>query len=410
MIQRFLRWLEVFVLQRARLSQKGLGVLRNVKPILKIGDLAVVTRFQDVQEILSRDRDFTVGLYSPKMEAIAGRFILGLENTPQYEHDESALRLAVPRSDLPRVAGYVDEMLRDIFDHAGPSGRLDVVGGLTEQVPGRLTAKYFGAPPPDQATLIRWCRTCFRELFFDIRDDPAISGPAAVASAELRHHVDGLIAARQAEIDAGKDGADDVLGRLLRMKSQPEVNVTDQWIRTYIIGLIVGMIPLTPKATALAIDVLLDRPGMLAAAQAAARDGDEELVSAYLYEAMRFAPQAPGQFRLAAGDVKIAAGTMRETTIPAGTRVFAATQSAMLDRRVLKRPSQIRTDRSSFHYMHFGYGLHTCFGRYVAELQIPKIAGALLRQRNLRRAPGEEGKLQWKGPFTDSLWVEFDPA
>jgi cytochrome P450 len=344
------------------------------------------------------------------MEAIAGRFILGLENTPEYEHDESAMRLAVPRTDMSRVAGLVDQTLDEIFAQAGPAGRLDVVGGLTEQVPGRLTGQYFGAPAPDQATLIRWCRTCFRELFFNIRDDPAISGPAAAASAEMRHHVEGLIAGRQAELDAGTEGPDDILGRLLRMKSHPEMHVTDQWIRTYLIGLIVGMLPLTPKATSLAIDVLLDRPGMLAGAQAAARDGDDELVSAYLYEAMRFAPQAPGQFRLAAQDHKIAAGTMREATIPAGTRVFAATQAAMLDGRVLKRPSQFRMDRPSFHYMHFGYGLHTCFGRYIAEVQIPKMAGALLRQKNLRRAPGPEGRLQWKGPFTNSLWVEFDPA
>jgi hypothetical protein len=33
-----------------------------------------------------------------------------------------------------------------------------------------------------------------------------------------------------------------------------------------------------------------------------------------------------------------------------------------------------------------------------------------LRQRNLRRAAGGEGRLAWDGPFPESLTVEFDPS
>jgi hypothetical protein len=38
------------------------------------------------------------------------------------------------------------------------------------------------------------------------------------------------------------------------------------------------------------------------------------------------------------------------------------------------------------------------------------MAGTLLREANLRRGPGAEGRLEWKGPFPNSLWVEFDRA
>jgi cytochrome P450 len=234
-----------------------------------------------------------------------------------------------------------------------------------------------------------------------------------VASAEMREHVAGLIVARKDAPTVGApESGESVLGRMLQLQAGGELDIDDTWIRTYIMGLIIGMLPLTSKATALALEVMLDRPGMLASAQEAAQTDDDELLWAYISEAMRIAPQSPGQFRLAAGDMTIAAGTGRCTRlIPAGTRVFAATQSAMFDRRYFPAPSQIMTDRPASRYLHFGYGLHSCFGRYISyQAQIPRMVKALLRQRNVRRAPGEAGRLRWQGPFPDSLSVEFDPS
>jgi cytochrome P450 len=403
---RALRAGEIFALQHSGLTAAFFAVLRHVKPIATIAETTIVTRQSDVHEVLSRDDAFTVGLYAPKMEAIAGRFILGMEHTPKYEHDVSVLRLAVPRSDLPRIAGIVDDIVSEVFADADAVGSLEVVGGLTDAVPARLSERYFGVPGPDERTLVMWGRAIFRELFFNIRNDPVITAPASAAAAALRQWVGGLIAARR-ETGPSTDG-DDTLRRLLTMSAEPRFDIDDAWIRTYLIGLLIGMLPLTSKATALAIDALLDRPGPLAAAQAAARADDDELLAAYLSEAMRFAPQAPGQFRLAARDVTIAAGTRRETTIPAGARVFAATQSAMLDGTALKRPRGFRTDRPAYDYLHFGYGLHACFGRYISrEVQMPAMFKALLRREDLRRAPGAAGRLAWRGPFPDRLHVRF---
>jgi hypothetical protein len=58
--------------------------------------------------------------------------------------------------------------------------------------------------------------------------------------------------------------------------------------------------------------------------------------------------------------------------------------------------------------MHFGYGMHECFGLYINRLMVPAICKAVLKQNNLRRAPGEAGRLQMDGAFAKSLVVEFD--
>ena len=197
-VGRGLRWAENFVLSHPQLSRRSLGVLRFVCPVARIGDTAIVTRYSDVIEVLGRDADFTIGLYSPKMEAIAGRFILGLQQSPEYEHDVSVLRLAVPQSDMARIRTVVSEIVEEIFTSVAPLGEIDVVRELSDVVPARLSARYFGAPGPTEPQLIRWGRTQFRELFYNVRSDPTITAPAMVASREMQEHVEKLIAARKA--------------------------------------------------------------------------------------------------------------------------------------------------------------------------------------------------------------------
>ncbi len=60
--------------------------------------------------------------------------------------------------------------------------------------------------------------------------------------------------------------------------------------------------------------------------------------------------------------------------------------------------------RPAYLDMHFGYGLHTCFGQYVNWVQIPGILKPLLSKQRLRRA----GELKYEGPFPSSLPVRFD--
>jgi hypothetical protein len=52
--------------------------------------------------------------------------------------------------------------------------------------------------------------------------------------------------------------------------------------------------------------------------------------------------------------------------------------------------------------------MHECFGLYINQAMVPAICKPLLAQKNLRRAPGEGGKLQMDGAFAKSLVVQFD--
>jgi cytochrome P450 len=76
----------------------------------------------------------------------------------------------------------------------------------------------------------------------------------------------------------------------------------------------------------------------------------------------------------------------------------------MFDERVVDSPNEFHIGRPAYLDMHFGYGLHTCFGQYVNRVQIPGILKPLLRKPGLRRA----GELKYEGPFPSSLPVRFD--
>ena len=81
----------------------------------------------------------------------------------------------------------------------------------------------------------------------------------------------------------------------------------------------------------------------------------------------------------------------------------------MFDAALFARPNDFAVDRNLRDYLVFGHGMHTCFGRHIAEIEVPEMLLALLKLRNLRRAPGEAGKLRFDGPAVDRLLLDFDP-
>jgi len=283
---------------------------------------------------------------------------------------------------------------------AAAGKQLDVVTQLSQTVPTRWIADYFGCTPPSDEQLEAWTAIIFQYLFTDQNNDPKVDQAAIQASGEMCNWLDQTIAARKAS-GAAKD---DVLGRCLLLQSSGLPAMDDLSIRNNFLGLLVGAIPTTSKCCAQALDQLLRRPEQLQASQAAALAGDDALLTKYVFEALRFNPNNPGLFRLAAQDYPLAKGSLHGTTIPKGTSVIAATQSAMFDDIVVNQPNDFRIDRPDCLSMHFGFGLHACFGQYVNRVQIPGILKAVLTRPGLRRA----GELKYDGPYPSSLLVSFD--
>jgi cytochrome P450 len=380
--------------------------MRKHKPIISTKDVTIVALAEDVKEVLGDPARFTAGLYGPKMEAVTGPFILGVDDTPLYRHDHAAMDRAVRREDMAPLGDAMLGYARELVTAAGDE--IDVVTQLADPALIRAIDDYFGTPGPDAETQARWARDIFWELFINVNNLAETRERALADAAKWRVHLDGLVDARKAAMKAGEDVPDDVLTRLLRFQDEGEPNFFDISIRHNILGNIVGWIPTVSNSMARAVNVLLDREDELAGAQAAARAGDRELVGQYVWEALRFSPQNFALLRLVESDQVIAAGTDRETTVTAGSTIFAATLSAMHDERAISDPDEFKVDRPWSDYMLFGHGLHTCYGQQIVRNQLPAMMTALLEGPTIKRARGGDGKIQWEGPFPSGLTVRFD--
>ena len=91
-----------------------------------------------------------------------------------------------------------------------------------------------------------------------------------------------------------------------------------------------------------------------------------------------------------------------------GTTVAAGVRSAMHDGRRVPHPEIFDPTRRPYQYMHFGYGLHTCFGLYINMALLPLMLKPVLQCKNLRRAAGPDGHLTKQGIFADRLVVSYD--
>jgi len=373
-----------------------------------------------VREVLAGQGPFQVRRHREKMLALVGPFILGMEPGAAYSTDKAGLERVVKREDLRRIALLAQDRIQAEWKEVKQSGVLNVTAALGRTVPISVAARYFGLPGPDgecaeRTTLLRWTRALFHDIFANPKNDPSVHEVAKTAASEWKGYLGGLIAERKHWANHTGSYDETVLDRLL-MLQQHDSHWTDRRIRDNLIGLIVGAIDTSNTFLSLALDQLLSRPQALANATTAAHENRMDDLFGYVLEALRFSPTGAGLTRFFDEAVRLNDGSGRR--IEPGY-VIAVTPSAMMDPQRFSQPLRFAAPDSAMPspvprdpaaYLHFGDGVHTCFGRHIAQVQITETLAAILRLPKLRRAPGPEGRLRLGAthPFPESLLVRFD--
>jgi cytochrome P450/glutathione S-transferase len=361
------------------------GKILRVKPVLRLGKTTVVSSFDEVTKVLLADQQFTIAeINAARMARIGVPFILAMDRCPKYDRENNAIRSIVKSTDLDWVRSIVSGTAQTMLEAAKPYGRIDVVNSYARISSARVVAEYFGVPGPTEHILMRWLRSLFWDVFLNRNDAPLVRRAADRTATELHDYLVTLIAQRAAE---GAQG-DDILSRLVR------AGVLDpDGIRRNITGILVGAIDTTTTATANAMGVLLSKPQALEQTRQIAQSNDPISMRQCAYEAMRFNPQSPALLRHCKAT---------------GQTVLALTISAMFDPKAFPQPDRFVTNRPLDRYLHFGYGMHTCYGAMINGVQIPELVQALVCLPNLRPASGRFRKTLYEGPFPDRLVVEFD--
>ncbi len=387
------------------------GFLRRFWPVASIGGNIWITRHADVIDVLTRDEDFTISeINQTRTEHVNGPFVLSMDKSEQHDREKALLNRLVSPDDLDRIRKIVQETALSVVQAARQRGQIDVVEELTHFVPLVLLDRYFGVPGPDQTTMKRWMRALFNDLFLNLNDDPVIRKKSEDAFAGLKPYMEKLIVSRQTDVaqmspDRLVSSDDDLLTRLLLLQREPEFIswLDNDTIRRNLAGLIIGSVDTVSKATTQGLDELFRRPDALKRAIASAKNNDVEGIRRTLWEALRFYPHNPIVLRHSRVATKVGG-----RDVPAGKTIFVGILSAMFDSGVFKSPDEFNSERNNT-YLHFGYGLHACQGRYINGVVIPELAAALLRLPNLKRVSGSAGQIGFDGPFPESWTLAFDP-
>jgi cytochrome P450 len=335
--------------------------------------------------------------------------MLARDDTPVNWREKSIMRTMLLPEDLPAVRALAGRLADESLDQAAADGRIEVVSRLGRLVPIRICGDYFGFPGPDLPSMFRWSKATQSDMFRNPTNDPAVHAANVKAGEEMRAYVADLLADRAEPVATCP--AEDVVTRLARLAKAGMAGLDAQRLVTNVCGLLVGAIETMSQAIVQAVEQILLRPDVTAAATAAARAGDEKTLDPIVWEALRFNPITGLVARYCERDAVLAPGTPHAAAVRAGTVVAACTGSAMFDPDAFPDPDTFRPGRPFDSYLHFGFGHHECLGKYVGVVAIPEAVRQVLLLPGLRRIDGDGGKIDFAGgPFPERFAVACDAA
>jgi len=385
---------------------KILWIYRWLWPIGIFPGYRIVTRYDDVAEVLSRHDIFQVP-YGTEMarlndgEEPGTPFILGIDDDVVHDEQLRSVMRTFRRDDVKTIVEP------EAFKHAKEkiesrrNGEMEAIGDLITGVPLHICEAYYGINlPTDLRSFAYASMVVSKQLFgpLPIKSKPGVDAAATY----VRQIVDSSLAkAKEVPLDDRT-----ITGRLVNTHLNLNRVPTDQ-VQAFLMGMIVGFVPTNTIAGGHILEMLLRKPEFQNAARRAARSGDDDLLKHCLFEAMRFMPLNPGPYRICAKDHILAAGTSRARKIRKGQQIWASTMSAMMDERKVRRPHDFVPARPASDYMLFGYGIHWCAGVHIAQAQITQTFKALLLEPKLERGLGRNESPRYRGLFPDRQIVRF---
>jgi cytochrome P450 len=386
--------------------------LREKRPILVTPKFTLVTRFDDVREVLNMPKVFTVEPYVSKM----GDYLMMHDDDALHTREKSLMQCMLNRDDLPAVRTMVANVSKDILDTA--SGNIEIVNSYCRMVPATLVREYFGLTGAKRSDLIEWSYwnqyDTFHNQPFDLLPQEkyqSIVDRHNETSKKLGQFIVELIARRTLQVKAEQITLstlvrldDDIVTRMLRTGYPKQLDFDIKRLGINAGGLLIGAIETTSQAVAQVIQYLLDRPEWLVEAKTAAQKDQPDEFDGIVWEALRFVPITPYLFRTTASDYTAAKGTGYETVLRAGTYVLPVTMSATFDERAFDSPDEFIPQRNWYNYFHFGFGSHECLGRYVGMVMIPEMVRQVLIRQDIKAKAAIDYKA---GPFPEQYHLSW---
>jgi cytochrome P450 len=235
------------------------------------------------------------------------------------------------------------------------------------------------------------------------------------ARAELDAFVYEEIALRRAELEAGREGHDDVLSLLLAARHDDGSPMSDEELRDELVTVLGAGHETTATGLAWAMERLLRAPRAMARLRESVAAGEDEYLDATIRETLRARPVIVDVARRLTEPLEIGGYRLR-----AGTYVMAAIAPMHYREDLFPRPEEFRPERfieekaDNYAWIPFGGGVRRCIGaafaeyemRIVlrefvarAELSAPSPKPERVKVRNITLAPARGARVRLDRPL-----------
>lgn len=391
---------------------ESLRQFREEKPIFFSEKMNywIVTRYQDIKEIFRDPVTFSarnvLEKFSPNSEEanqILKSYNYGMNRTlvnedePIHMERRRELLDAFSAPNLEELREVTKRLVREQVDAFIKEGKTNLLSNLLWEVPIVIALKFLGVPDDDIAKLQKfgvahkvntWGRPSEKEQIH-------------VATMVGKFwHFSGEVLERMKANSEGKSGW--MYDMIHKNKSNPTV-VTDNYLHSMMMAILVAAHETTSTATANAIIHLLSRPNLWQKLH-----DEPHLIPGAVEECLRHSGPIVSWRRQATKDVEISGVKIKE-----GDKLFLVMASANHDPEHFENPDEIDIlrDNASEH-LSFGYGAHQCMGRNIGRMEMCVIIEELTRRiPHLQLSDQKFTNLpntSFHGP--EELWVEWDSS
>jgi cytochrome P450 len=353
------------------------------------GGFWVVAGYEEDREIMMNSVDFSnEGCLFPRYGTGDAKIMLAEHDEPEHKKYRKLVQAPFSAAKVGEFEPALRASAIDLIERFIDDGEVDIVKGLGEDVPARLTAIILGLPPEDGDRYRRWTHAM---AFTAIVDPPA----AVPIVQEMYEYFDVMLAERRENL------GEDILSLVMRSEADGE-RLTDHEIKEFWIALLIGGIHNTARLLGtvvwrLAWDRELRRR----------LTSRPELIEPSVHEIMRY--YTPGLVgRLIVNETTVAGVTMTP-----GQHLILAHSLANRDGRVFPDPDVFIPERANANkHLGLGRGIHRCLGAHVVNLEIKIVLEELLaRVPDFDLAPGKRpvwGQGQVAG--MESVHIVFPPG
>ncbi len=358
----------------------------------------VITRFQDVSEILHNHEDYSskgrvlhlINKLDPAVQKhlplLQMHFATGLAHSDAPEHKR--LRNLLAQAFTPKVSEAMRPIAHEVVTRqiSNLSTSSDLIRDVFIPVPALVVGRLLGSSEDDIPDLIRWAGAINGLYEKGGLIDPNKAIYAEKMLEEIRQFVTRLAGHRRELRIKGKlDPTQDVLAGLVSVETDGD-SLSDSELLSTVVTLFVAGHETTTHLLGNGMLALLRSDSELKRIQ-----GNFELIPKAIDEMARFDGSVPRSWRITKRQMEISGVQIHQ-----GELVLPILSAANRDESVFEDPDVFNISRDTRKHLAFGRGVHVCLGAPLARIEGQEIIKQLLTKFPNISLNAKESELVWR--------------